>query len=69
VGDGRELKTFSGTGQRKFRTHYRTQPLSPGNHWFYWRVVQAGSSPQFPGNVCVARGRLAWCTPHWVTVP
>ena len=69
VGDGRELKTFSGTGQREFDARYRTQPLGQGDHWFYWRIVQEGSSPQFPGNVCVARGHLAWCSPHWVTVP
>ena len=69
VGDGRELKTFAGTGQREFHAQYRTQPLGQGAHWFYWRIVQEGSSPQFPGNVCVARGHLAWCSPHWVTVP
>lgn len=69
VGDGRELKTFSGTGQREFHARYRTQSLGQGTHWFYWRIVQEGSSPQFPGNVCAARGHLAWCSPHWVTVP
>jgi len=68
VGDGKDVKTFTGTGQREFHAQYRTQPLSPGTHWFYWRIVQEGSSPQFPGNVCVARGHLAWCSPHWVTV-
>ncbi|MBC8873638.1 MAG: hypothetical protein H8E44_29730 [Planctomycetes bacterium] len=69
VGDGRELKTFSGTGQREFHAQYRTKPLDEGTHWFYWRIAQEGTSPQFPGNVCVARGHLAWCSPHWVTVP
>jgi hypothetical protein len=69
VGDGRELKTFSGTGERELRVRHRTQRLSRGDHWFYWHIAQEGSSPQFPGNVCVARGHLAWCTPHWVTVP
>lgn len=68
VGDGRELKTFSGTGLREFHARYSTKPLSQGEHWFYWRIVQEGSSPQFPGNVCVARGHLAWSSPHWVIV-
>jgi len=69
VGDGKELQTFDGTGQREFHARYRTQQLEPGRHWFYWRIIQEGGSPQFPGNVSVARGHLAWCSPHWVTVP
>ena len=69
VGDGKTLKTFPGTGQREFRAVYHSEALPKGTHWFYWQVAQEGESPQFPGNVCVARGHLAWCSPHWVVVP
>jgi len=69
VCDGKEVETFRGTGQKEFHAVYRSKPLPEGTHWYYWHMAQEGRSPQFPGNVCVARGHLAWSTPHWVIVP
>ncbi len=68
VCDGEEVKTFEGTGQNEFHAVYHSPPLPKGTHWYYWHVEQEGESPQFPGCV-IARGHLAWSTPHWVIVP
>lgn len=66
-GDGKEIKTYMGNG-KKLNVNHRIRGLKKGTHWYYWRIVQEGSSPQYPGNVKVARGNLAWSSPHWVVV-
>lgn len=66
-GDGKEIKTYMGNGE-KLTVNHRIRGLKKGTHWYYWRIVQEGSSPQYPGNVKVARGNLAWSSPHWVVV-
>ena len=68
IRDGEELTTFQGDGTRQLKVTRRDTQLSPGTHWYYWRVAQEGTSPRYPGNVKVARGHLAWSTPHWVIV-
>jgi hypothetical protein len=64
--DGEEVKTFEGRGTRKLSAVYEDENLSTGTHWYYWRIVQEGEAPAYPGNVEVARGPLAWSSPHWV---
>ncbi|MFH1264102.1 MAG: DUF3604 domain-containing protein, partial [Planctomycetota bacterium] len=66
--DGEEVKTFEGDGAVKLSAQHHDTQLSPGTHWYYWRIAQEGTSPRYPGNVKAARGHLAWSTPHWVTV-
>jgi hypothetical protein len=38
----------------------------PGFHWYYWRIELQGSPPDYPGNMKVAEGNLAWSSPHRV---
>ena len=66
--NGKSVKSYRGGGQRELRAVFRSPRLSPGTHWYYWKVAQEGASPHYHGNACVARGHLAWCTPHWVIV-
>ena len=68
IRDGREVATFEGDGAKHLSSVHRDTQLPPGTHWYYWRIAQQGSSPPYPGNVKVARGHLAWSTPHWVIV-
>ena len=68
IRDGQEVKTFEGNGSRRLSAVYEDADLPAGTHWYYWRVTQEGASPAYPGNVEVARGPLAWSTPHWVNV-
>jgi len=68
VRDGEALKTFEAGGTRDLSLRHRDTQLAPGTHWYYWRIAQEGTSPRYPGNVKVARGHLAWSTPHWVIV-
>ncbi len=68
IRDGRTLQTFDGTGATTLKVEHRDEGASVGKHWYYWRVAQQGRSPQYPSNVKVARGHLAWSTPHWVTL-
>ena len=68
IRDGREIATFDGDGSNRLSCVHRDADLPPGTHWYYWRIAQQGSSPRYPGNVKVARGHLAWSTPHWVMV-
>jgi len=68
IRDGQEVNRFAGDGSRRLRAVHRDAGLTPGTHWYYWRVAQQGTSPRYPGNVKVARGHLAWSTPHWVVV-
>jgi len=67
--DGRLLETFPGNGGPRLEAAHRDQGLPSGTHWYYWRVTQEGHAPNYPGNVKVAQGPLAWSSPHWVTVP
>jgi hypothetical protein len=39
-----------------------------GYHWYYWRIELQGESPDYPANIKVAKGNLAWTSPHRVTV-
>ena len=68
IRDGRELKSFSGNGRRKLSLTYSEKNLSPGTHWYYWRVAQTPETPDLPGNLNPAFGHLAWSSPHWVIV-
>ncbi len=68
IRDGKEIRTFEGDGRRELRLSHRDEGLSAGTHWYYWRVAQEGSSPQYPSNVKVARGHLAWSSPVWIDV-
>jgi len=68
VRDGKEVKTFDGKSDRRLRVVFEDQALSKGTHWYYWRVAQEGQSPLYRGNAKVARGHLAWSSPHWVVV-
>jgi len=67
VRDGQKIKKFGGKGTNRLTLAYRDQDLTPGTHWYYWHVIQEGESPDYPGNVKVAEGPLAWSSPHWVT--
>ncbi|NQT15565.1 MAG: DUF3604 domain-containing protein [Planctomycetes bacterium] len=67
IRDGEEVKTFDGDGNVRLSVEHQ-DTLDPGVHWYYWRIAQEGASPRYPGNVKVARGHLAWSSPHWVTV-
>jgi hypothetical protein len=66
--DGKELKTFDGDGNRQIRLSFKDERLPNGTHWYYWRVAQQGQSPLYRGNAKVARGHLAWSSPHWIIV-
>ena len=68
IRDGKEVKVIDGNGTTQLSAVFREEQLSPGTHWYYWRIAQQGTSPRYPGNVKVARGHLAWSTPHWVIV-
>lgn len=68
VRDGTELKSFPGNGRRELAASYDESDLSPGTHWYYWRVEQTPSTPDLPGNLNPAFGHLAWTSPHWITV-
>ncbi len=45
-----------------------TDRPGPGFHWYYWRIELEGSSPDYPANIKIAEGNLAWSSPHRVTV-
>ncbi|QDT96420.1 CehA/McbA family metallohydrolase domain-containing protein [Gimesia aquarii] len=68
IHNGKEIKTFKGTGTKEFSTELRLTGLPPGRHWFYWRIVQSKDAPVLPGNLMAAHGHLAWSTPHFVNV-
>jgi hypothetical protein len=66
VRDGTEIRTFPGGGERDLEIAFRDDAAPPGPHWYYWRVAQEGNPPEYVSNVKVARGNLAWSSPHWV---
>ena len=66
--DGKELKTFTAADRKTLQAVYNDTQLPQGTHWYYWRVAQEGQSPLYRGNAKVARGHLAWSSPHWVVV-
>ena len=65
---GKTLARFEGNGTGTQRFSYAAKDLPKGNHWFYWALEQEGSSKQYSGNISVARGSLAWSSPHFVEV-
>lgn len=68
IHNGKEIKTFTGTGTKEFKAEHRLTDLPNGRHWFYWRIVQSKDAPVLPGNLMAAHGHLAWSTPHFVKV-
>ena len=62
VRDGREIHT-AGSGSARF-----TDRPGSGFHWYYWRIELEGEAPNYPGNMKVAEGNLAWSSPHRVQV-
>jgi hypothetical protein len=65
---GKTLARFEGNNSTTQQFTYPAKELKKGNHWFYWAVEQEGSSQQYSGNISVARGNLAWSSPHFVEV-
>lgn len=65
---GRTVATFDGDGTSILRVSKTLENLPKGDHWFYWAVEIEGNSTQYPGNISVARGNLAWSSPHFVEV-
>jgi hypothetical protein len=63
---GTPLKTFSGNGTPTLDVTFEHSGLGPGEHWYYWEIAQKGRSTHYRGNTAVARGHLAWSSPHWV---
>jgi hypothetical protein len=66
VRDGDEIRNVDGAG-KDLDTAFTDHP-GPGFHWYYWRVEMEGESPDWPANIKVAEGHLAWTSPHRVTV-
>ena len=66
VRDGEEVHVVEGRG-RRVEGSYEDAP-DAGFHWYYWRIELEGDSPDYPGNIKVAEGHLAWTSPHRVTV-
>ncbi len=67
VKDGDEILVVQGEGRKSLQQAYVDRP-SDGFHWYYWRIEQEGVSPDYPGNLKVAEGHLAWSSPHRVYV-
>lgn len=65
---GRTVATYEGDGTPLLRITRELSDLAPGRHWFYWAIEQEGTSRQYTGNISVARGNLAWSSPHFVEV-
>ena len=68
MGDGKAVAQFEGDGSHEFRTEKTIEGLARGEHWFYWTIEQEGKSTPYTGNISVARGNLAWSSPHFVEV-
>ena len=69
IRDGREISSLDGNGTAQLSVVHKDRSISEGTHWYYWRILQEGDSTNYPGNVAVARGHMAWSSPHWVVVP
>jgi hypothetical protein len=65
---GKSVATFEGNGTNELRISKSLSDLPKGHHWFYWAVEIEGNSTQYSGNISVARGNLAWSSPHFVEV-
>lgn len=65
---GKTVATFEGDGTKKLQISKTLNNLPKGDHWFYWAVEIDGNSTQYAGNISVARGNLAWSSPHFVEV-
>ncbi|MFP6676406.1 MAG: hypothetical protein VB878_15080, partial [Pirellulaceae bacterium] len=68
IRNGEQIRTFQGNGEKDLNIEYRDTGLSPGVHWYYWRISQENAAAVLPGNLMAAHGHLAWSTPHWVLV-
>jgi len=66
IRDGREVHTVQGGGGN-VDVVWEDRP-GTGFHWYYWRIELEGESPDYPANIKVAEGNLAWSSPHRVTV-
>ena len=67
VRDGDEILVTPGEGRTALKQTHLDRP-SEGFHWHYWRIEQEGVSPDYPGNLKVVEGHLAWSSPHRVQV-
>ena len=65
---GKSVATFEGDGTNELQISKTLTDLPKGDHWFYWAVEIEGNSTQYSGNISVARGHLAWSSPHFVEV-
>lgn len=68
VRNGEEIRTFKGNGTDQLQVKFTDIDLSPGTHWYYWRIAQKRSAPPLPGNLMTAFGSLAWSSPLWLVV-
>ena len=64
--DGDEIYVVDGEGNSLATGH--VDRVGAGFHWYYWRIELEGESPNYPGNIKVAEGHLAWTSPHRVQV-
>ena len=69
IRDGHEIGSFDGNGTDRLSVVHKDRDVSEGTHWYYWWISQEGDSTNYPGNVAVARGHMAWSSPHWVVAP
>ena len=67
VKDGDEILVVPGENRQELKKSHIDRP-SDGFHWYYWRIEIEGTSPDYPGNLKVAEGHLAWSSPHRVHV-
>ena len=67
VRDGEEIHSVGGDNRTVLRCE-RTDRPGTGFHWYYWRIELDGQSPDYPANIKVAEGHLAWTSPHRVSV-
>ncbi len=68
IRNGKEIHREPGNGTKDFTASFTDEGLSPGTHWYYWRIRQSRDAPVLPGNLMAAHGHLAWSTPHYVNV-
>ncbi len=63
IRDGVRIYEVQGDGKLTLYAAYSDTP-GTGFHWYYWEVQQEGEWPDYPGNMKVAEGHLAWTSPH-----